>query len=183
MVAARIFDALNDPIMGNIIERTRTKWGKYKPWLTIGIALTCVVVYLAFNVQLQGWAFVVFFGVIYFCYSIAYTMHDISYWGMIPSLGSDGAVRDQFTSRATLFAGVGGTLAGILVPMLTTGSHTLGSCAQGVSPGSGPRSMHRVNTSESRFREEFPPTITCSGATPSISPKSLRISGMPRGWL
>ena len=97
MVAARIFDALNDPIMGNIIERTRTKWGKYKPWLTIGIALTCVVVYLAFNVQLQGWAFVVFFGVIYFCYSIAYTMHDISYWGMIPSLGSDGAVRDQFT--------------------------------------------------------------------------------------
>ena len=130
MVAARIFDALNDPIMGNIIERTRTKWGKYKPWLTIGIALTCVVVYLAFNVQLQGWAFVVFFGVIYFCYSIAYTMHDISYWGMIPSLGSDGAVRDQFTSRATLFAGVGGTLAGILVPMLTTGSHTLGGSAQ-----------------------------------------------------
>ena len=130
MVAARIFDALNDPIMGNIIERTRTKWGKYKPWLTIGIVLTCVVVYLAFNVQLQGWAFVVFFGVIYFCYSIAYTMHDISYWGMIPSLGSDGAVRDQFTSRATLFAGVGGTLAGILVPMLTTGSHTLGGSAQ-----------------------------------------------------
>ena len=49
---------------------------------------------------------------------------------MIPSLGSDGAVRDQFTSRATLFAGVGGTLAGILVPMLTTGSHTLGGSAQ-----------------------------------------------------
>ena len=37
MVAARIFDALNDPIMGNIIERTRTQWGTYKPWLTIGI--------------------------------------------------------------------------------------------------------------------------------------------------
>lgn len=130
MVAARVFDALNDPIMGNIIERTRTQWGKYKPWLLIGIVLTCVVVYAAFNVRLQGWAFVVFFGVIYFCYSIAYTMHDIAYWGMIPSLGSDGAVRDQFTSRATLFAGVGSTLAGILVPMLTTGSHTLGGSAQ-----------------------------------------------------
>lgn len=130
MVAARVFDALNDPIMGNIIERTRTRWGKYKPWQLIGIGLTSLVVYLAFNVRLQGWPFVVFFGVMYFCYSIAYTMHDISYWGMIPSLGSDGGSRDRLTSRATLFAGVGGTLAGMLVPMLTTGSHTLGGNAQ-----------------------------------------------------
>lgn len=130
MVAARIFDALNDPIMGNIIERTRTHWGKYKPWQAIGIVLTSLVIYLAFNVRLQGWPFVIFFGVIYFCYSIAYTMHDISYWGMIPSLGSDGGSRDQLTSRATLFAGVGSTLAGMLVPMLTTGSHTLGGSAQ-----------------------------------------------------
>ena len=49
MVAARIFDALNDPIMGNIIERTRTRWGKFKPWLVIGILTTAVVIYLAFN--------------------------------------------------------------------------------------------------------------------------------------
>ena len=130
MVAARVFDALNDPIMGNIIEGTRTRWGKYKPWLVIGILSTSVVVYLAFNVQLEGWAFVVFFGVIYFLYSITYTMHDISYWGMIPSLGSDSASRDQFTSRATLFAGVGGTLAGMLVPMLTTGENALGGSAK-----------------------------------------------------
>ena len=33
MVAARVFDALNDPIMGNIIEMTHTKWGKFKPWI------------------------------------------------------------------------------------------------------------------------------------------------------
>lgn len=130
MMAARVFDALNDPIMGNIIEGTRTRWGKYKPWQLIGILSTSVVVYLAFNVHLEGWPFVVFFGIIYFAYSITYTMHDISYWGMIPSLGTDSNTRDQFTSRATLFAGVGGTLAGMLIPMLTTGSNALGGNAQ-----------------------------------------------------
>ena len=129
MVAARVFDAFNDPIMGNIIERTRTRWGKFKPWIVIGIALTCIVVYTAFNTNLQGWNFVCFFGVIYFLYSITYTMHDISYWGMIPSLGTDPHVRNQFTSRATLCAGIGGALAGFLIPRFTTGAGTLGGNA------------------------------------------------------
>ena len=126
VVAARIFDALNDPRMGNIIERTRTRWGKFKPWLVIGIISTSVVVYLAFNTDLQGWSFVWFFGVIYFLYSIAYTMHDISYWGMVPALSSDANARNQFASRATLFAGIGGTLASVLIPMFTIGDKAIG---------------------------------------------------------
>jgi len=130
MIGARIFDALNDPIMGNIIERTRTKWGKYKPWMVIGILTTSVVVYLAFNVKLQGWAFIWFFGVIYFAYSITYTMHDISYWGMIPSLGSDSHMRDTLTSMTNLVAGIGGGLAGLLIPMFTTGSGAIGGNTQ-----------------------------------------------------
>ena len=126
MVAARVFDALNDPLMGNIIERTRTRWGKFKPWLLIGILSTSLVIYLAFNVKLQGWAFVWFFGLIYFLYSITYTMHDISYWGLVPALSSDADRRNQFTSRATLFAGIGGTAASFLIPLLTTGSRAIG---------------------------------------------------------
>ena len=126
MIGARVFDALNDPIMGNIIERTRTRWGKYKPWLVIGILSTSLVVYAAFNTKLAGWNFVWFFALIYFLYSITYTMHDISYWGMVPALGTDAHVRDQFTARTNLFAGIGGTLAGFFIPMLTTGSSTLG---------------------------------------------------------
>lgn len=129
MVAARVFDALNDPIMGNIIECTHTRWGKFKPWLVIGILSTSVVVTMVFSTKLQGWKFIILFGIFYFCFSIAYTMHDISYWGMIPALTSDANARDQFTSRATLFAGVGGTLASILIPMLTTGQFALGGNA------------------------------------------------------
>ena len=126
MVGARIFDALNDPIMGNIIERTRTKWGKFKPWIVIGMFSTSAVIYAAFNTKLQGWSFVWFFGVIYFLYSITYTMGDISYWGMIPALSSDGDTRNTFTARTTLFAGIGGTAASILIPLLTTGANAIG---------------------------------------------------------
>lgn len=126
MVAARIFDALNDPVMGNLIERTRTRWGKFKPWLLAGVLSTSVVVYLAFNTNLQGWSFVWFFGVIYILFSVTYTMNDISYWGMVPALSSDADARNQFTSRATLFAGIGGTLASVLIPMFTTGERAIG---------------------------------------------------------
>ena len=91
MVGARLFDALNDPIMGNIIERTRTKHGKFKPWIVAGMVSTSLVIYAAFNVKLQGWSFVWFFGLIYFLFSI-----------------------------------IGGTTAGILIPMLTTGQNAIG---------------------------------------------------------
>ena len=129
MVAARVFDALNDPIMGNIIEMTHTRWGKFKPWLVSGIILSSIVVTMVFSTSLKGWDFVILFGVFYFCYSIAYTMHDISYWGIVPALSSDANARDQFTSRATLFAGVGGTLASIVIPMFTTGENAIGGNA------------------------------------------------------
>ena len=56
-------------------------------------------------------------------------MHDISYWGMIPSLSRDADLRNQYTSRATFFAGVGSTLASVLIPIFTTGDKALGGSA------------------------------------------------------
>ena len=99
------------------------------PWLVIVILLTSVVVTMVFSTDLKGWDFIILFGIFYFTFSITYTMHDISYWGMIPAPSSDANARDQFTSRATLCAGIGGTLASILIPMLTTGTFALGGSA------------------------------------------------------
>ena len=130
IVAARIFDGANDPIMGNLIERTRGRFGKFKPWLAIGMLTTCFVVYAAFNSNLEGWSFIWFFGVIYFLFSITYTMNDISYWGMVTALSEDGDSRNLFTSRATLCAGIGGTAASILIPLFTAGEFALGGSAK-----------------------------------------------------
>ena len=130
MVAARVFDALNDPIMGNLIEFTRTKWGKFKPWLLAGALTTSVVVIFLFNNTLDGWPFIIAFGICYFAYSITYTMNDISYWGMIPALSRSAEARDAFTSRATLCAGIGNALASVAIPLFTTGALALGGNAR-----------------------------------------------------
>ncbi|MDE7439889.1 MAG: MFS transporter, partial [Clostridia bacterium] len=121
IICARIFDAFNDPIMGGIVENTRTKWGKYKPWQLIGAALTGAVIIALFNVDLNGWAFIGFLAFAYFAFSITFTMNDISYWGMMPTLTTNAHDRDTLTSFTQIIVSAGSGLAGVLVPAMTTG--------------------------------------------------------------
>lgn len=121
IVVARIFDALNDPIMGAIIENTRTKWGKYKPWQLSGAVLTGAIIIAVFCVNLDGWAYIGFLAFAYLMFSITFTMNDISYWGMLPSLTSDEHERNKLTSCAQLLASAGVGLASLLIPFLTIG--------------------------------------------------------------
>lgn len=122
IVGARIFDALNDPLMGAVVENTRTKFGKYKPWQAIGAVLTGFVIVAVFNIPLTGWAFIALLAVCYFLFSVTFTMNDISYWGMLPTLTSDPDERNKLTSSAQIFAGLGGGASGVFVPILTTGN-------------------------------------------------------------
>ena len=122
IVVARIFDALNDPIMGGIVENTRTKWGKYKPWQLLGAVLTGAVIISVFCVKLDGWSYIGFLAFAYIMFSITFTMNDISYWGMLPSLTSDEHERNKLTSCAQLLASAGVGLASLLIPLFTTGS-------------------------------------------------------------
>ena len=60
-IAGRIWDAINDPMMGAIIEGSHMKFGKFRPWILIGAVLTGTIIIVMFNVQnLEGWSFVVF---------------------------------------------------------------------------------------------------------------------------
>lgn len=121
-VGGRIWDAINDPLMGAIIEGTHMKWGKFKPWIFIG-AISCSAVILAmFNVQsLTGWSFVVFMCVMYLLWESTFTMNDIGYWAMLPSLSSVKKERNSITMLTVLFAGVGAIIAQGVIPMLTVG--------------------------------------------------------------
>ncbi len=129
IIAARLFDAFNDPIMGGIVENTHSKWGKFKPWQLAGAILTGAVIIAVFSNSLQGGAFIGLLAFLYFMFSITFTMNDISYWGMMPSLTKNEHDRSKLTSLANLVAGAGGGLVGIIVPALTTGQFAINGSA------------------------------------------------------
>lgn len=126
IVLARIFDAFNDPIMGGIVENTRTKWGKYKPWQLIGCLTTGVVILVLFNVPAQGWAFIGLLAAMYFLFSITFTMNDISYWGMMPTLTSNAHDRDKLMTVTQISVSIGGGLAGLIIPTFAMGDNPIG---------------------------------------------------------
>lgn len=129
MIVCRIWDGINDPIMGGIIENTRTKFGKFKPWIFIGVITNAIVLVLMYTINLEGIAFVVAFAFLYILWDLTYTMNDIGYWSMVPALSSEPRERDVITSMANLFAGLGTILANILIPLLTVGSGAIGNSA------------------------------------------------------
>lgn len=129
MVICRIWDGINDPIMGGIIENTRSKFGKFKPWILIGAVTNAIVLILIYSLPLKGNAFVVAFTFLYLIWDITYTMNDIGYWGMLPSLTSEPHERDVITSMSNLFAGLGTVLANGLIPVFTVGKMAIGNSA------------------------------------------------------
>lgn len=129
LIVCRIWDAINDPVMGGIIENTRSKMGKFKPWILIGVVSNAVILTLVFSLPLQGWTFVVAFVFMYLLWDITFTMNDIAYWSMLPSLTSNPKDRASLTSLANLFAAIGGIIAVGAIPILTAGQYTIGGSA------------------------------------------------------
>ena len=129
IMIARIWDAVNDPLMGGIIENTRTRWGKFKPWIMLGAVTNSILVFFLFWVPLKGMEYVIFFGVAYILLDVTYTMNDIGYWSMLPALSSNPANRDMLSSVANIFAGVGGAIVGFVTPILTVGNLAIGGSA------------------------------------------------------
>ena len=120
LLVARIFDAFNDPIMGVIVAKTNTKWGKFRPWLFIGTLTNAVILYLMFSapVSLDGKGLVAYAAITYVLWGVTYTMMDIPYWSMIPAFTKSGKEREGLTTLARSCAGVGSSLVVIFTMMI-----------------------------------------------------------------
>ena len=133
ILLARIFDALNDPVMGVIVDNTKTKYGKFKPWIAFGAVASGIITVLLFtDFGLTGTAFVTVFGLLYLLWGMAYTTNDISYWSMLPSLSMDQKEREKIGSFAKICANIGlFTVVAGLVPLTTMAGNRLGSMTKG----------------------------------------------------
>ena len=119
LMAARVFDAFNDPIMGVIVAKTQTRWGKFRPWLMIGTVTNAVVLYLMFSAPptLDGKGLVAYAAITYILWGVTYTMMDIPYWSMIPAFTETGKERENLSAFARSAAGVGSAIITVVTMM------------------------------------------------------------------
>lgn len=116
MTIARIWDAINDPMMGTIVDKTRSKWGKCRPYLIIFPGIIGVVTILCFlngnyaeasstaqKVLIIAWA-----GVSYIAWGMVFTVCDIPLWGISSLMTEDENDRSKMLGLARMVAGVGG---------------------------------------------------------------------------
>lgn len=131
-MAARIFDAFDDPFMGVVVEKTHSRFGKFRPWLFIGTILNGVILYAMFAVpeSLTGTPLLVYTSVAYILWGVTYSFMDIPYWSMIPAITEAGTDRENISVITRSCAGVGyaipTALTMVLVPLLGNGNKRLG---------------------------------------------------------
>ncbi len=120
LLAARIFDAFNDPIMGIIVAKTHTRWGRFRPWLFIGTITNAIVLFVMFACppDLSPSGLIAYAAITYIIWGVTYTMMDIPYWSMIPAFTKGGKEREGLTTLARSCAGVGSALVTIFTVMI-----------------------------------------------------------------
>ncbi len=121
MLGCRVFDAFNDPIMGSIVDRTRTKDGKCRPylkWTPIPIAIMTILCFLpVYPATKVGFIII---SIVYVIWSIAYTVIDVPYWGLSTAMSADTDYRSRLLTIARLLCTAGAGLIQVLLPALAS---------------------------------------------------------------
>lgn len=121
MLFARIYDALNDPIMGSIVDKTRTPWGKCRPylkWMAIPVSVVTILCFLPWYPNNPG-GFAAM-SIMYIIWGMVYTVCDVPYWGLNSRMSNDTFRRGNLLTIARLLCTAGAGIVTIVVPQVTS---------------------------------------------------------------
>lgn len=119
LTGAKVLDAVTDPVVGSIIDRTHTRWGKMRPFILFSAVPVAALTTLLFSVPDGSQTFkVVYFGIVYLLWGIAYSFCDVPLWGLIGSAFGDQAARNRVVSNVRAFGAISLGLATLGVPSL-----------------------------------------------------------------
>ena len=125
VVVIRIAEIFIDPLLGNIIDNTTTKWGRFRPWQFLAGAISSVLIVLVYTglfglVNVNATWFIVLFVITFIVLDVFYSLRDISYWGMIPALSSDSHERSTYTALGSFGGSIGyNGLTIVVIPIVT----------------------------------------------------------------
>ena len=115
MLLARVWDAINDPLMGIIVDRRTTKRGKMKPYIlyaSLPIAILTILMYLSPNLSKTN--LMIYSAVVYVAWGMIYTMADVPFWSLPNVLTPDAEERGSVISLGRTFNGVGSAVPEVL---------------------------------------------------------------------
>ena len=119
IAVSKIFDGVSDFFFGRMIDKTKTKMGKYRPWIIIGALSNAIVLSLLFtSFGMSGMKLYIYIAVMYVLWGMTNTMADIPYWSMVPSFTNDPQDRNLVATVARTFSGIGQGLISILTPIV-----------------------------------------------------------------
>jgi len=117
ITVAKIIDAVSDPLVGSIIDRTKTRWGKLRPFVLFSAAPVALLTGLLFSVPDSTESVkLVYFGIVYLLWGIAYSACDVPLWGLIGSAFGEGAARTTVVSRVRAFGAIALGIATLGMP-------------------------------------------------------------------
>lgn len=120
ILVLRIVELFVDPFIGNIIDKTKTRWGRFKPWVLLGSVISSVAFAILFTdfgglTVSQPTLYLVIFAIIYFLMDIFYSAKDVAIWSMIPALSFDSEERGIMATFAQIGAVFGAQLIAVVV--------------------------------------------------------------------